>query len=429
MTRRRSGPGGRTARSTATPGRRSPRPATSTAHATALDAVAAALIGIRGASHRRRCRCGMRSRRRIQRPGGGAGGRPARRGRPRPRGPDRHGRTDGRHRRRRSRRWRRRWPQRTRPAPQRRLQLALAGTGSGSSHPGDARRATDVTSRMAATMAYDEKAASGPLRPAPVRVPTPGPATCSINFRSATVCSGSAGARNQRQNGLQRRPRHLGQAGRRGLRTRRTSSSSPGLARQEESGDAVDTTTSSVTTTAWPRSSRRVRCTSRGGGPPPGIARGHRCAGAALERLHGRTARMALSVNSRVTSSSSNSFWYCLYEGVARDREDLHQRVDVEFLTVATIGSRPMNSGIRPNLVRSSGRTWASRSSESRSSAPLTSAVKPRVFLPTRLLDDVLQTGESTADDEQDVRRVDLGRTPGGRFRPPCGGTERWCPR
>ena len=52
---------------------------------------------------------------------------------------------------------------------------------------------------------------------------------------------------------------------------------------------------------------------------------------------------------------------------------------------VTIIGRRPMNSGMRPNLSRSSGCSCAMISSLVRSLLPRTSAPKPMTFLPMRL--------------------------------------------
>ena len=65
-----------------------------------------------------------------------------------------------------------------------------------------------------------------------------------------------------------------------------------------------------------------------------------------------------------------------------------------------------MNSGMRPNLCRSSGQHLAEQvevASLSCSGAP-----KPMPCLPTRRRDDVFEPGERAGDDEQHVRRVDL---------------------
>ena len=68
-----------------------------------------------------------------------------------------------------------------------------------------------------------------------------------------------------------------------------------------------------------------------------------------------------------------------------------------------------MNSGIMPNLSRSSG--WTSLEQLARACVSffdLMSAPKPIGFWPMRLLDDVLEPDERAAADEEDVRRVDL---------------------
>jgi hypothetical protein len=64
-----------------------------------------------------------------------------------------------------------------------------------------------------------------------------------------------------------------------------------------------------------------------------------------------------------------------------------------------------MNSGISPNFIRSSGMHLGEQAP---GPWPCAAALKPRPFLPMRGLDDLLETGERAADDEQDVRRVDL---------------------
>ena len=76
-------------------------------------------------------------------------------------------------------------------------------------------------------------------------------------------------------------------------------------------------------------------------------------------------------------------------------------------VTVATTGRRPMNSGMSPNLCRSSGQHLAE---QARASSPLlcSGAPKPMPRLPTRGGDDVLEPGERAGHDEQHVRRVDL---------------------
>ncbi len=95
-------------------------------------------------------------------------------------------------------------------------------------------------------------------------------------------------------------------------------------------------------------------------------------------------ASSASSANSSSTPSISNSRVYCLtnaFFGLDRicTRDSLSRLV-----TEATTGRRPMNSGISPNLIRSSGMTSAKWSCVSISAFECTSAPKPRPRLPTR---------------------------------------------
>ena len=78
-----------------------------------------------------------------------------------------------------------------------------------------------------------------------------------------------------------------------------------------------------------------------------------------------------------VTSSISNSRWYCLtsaFFGLVRMSTSA---ASSRSSSVATTGRRPTNSGIRPNFSRSSGSTSRRISPVRRSSGPRTSAPKP----------------------------------------------------
>jgi hypothetical protein len=75
---------------------------------------------------------------------------------------------------------------------------------------------------------------------------------------------------------------------------------------------------------------------------------------------------------------------------------------------VATTGRRPTNSGIRPNLIRSSGSTSRSISPTALASGSCTSAPKPMPDPSAAVADDLFQAGEGAAADEQDVGGVDL---------------------
>ena len=117
----------------------------------------------------------------------------------------------------------------------------------------------------------------------------------------------------------------------------------------------------------------------------------------------------APSVNLSFTPSISNSFWYCLtsaFLGSVRMRTSASSS---SSSSVATTGRRPMNSGIMPNLSRSSGWTCSSSSAEARApSCCCTSAPKPMLLAADAPLDDLLEADERAAADEQDVGRVDL---------------------
>ena len=61
------------------------------------------------------------------------------------------------------------------------------------------------------------------------------------------------------------------------------------------------------------------------------------------------------SENSSSQSSISNSFWYCLTQGVLRLGQDADQaRRDRAASSDEITGRRPTNSGIMPNSIRSS---------------------------------------------------------------------------
>jgi len=97
---------------------------------------------------------------------------------------------------------------------------------------------------------------------------------------------------------------------------------------------------------------------------------------------------------------------------------------------VVVTGRRPTNSGIMPNLMRSSGVTWARVSraraspASSRPVAPPARA-EPEALLADALADDLLEPDEGAAADEEDVRGVDLDVCCSGCLRPPGAGRSR----
>jgi hypothetical protein len=118
--------------------------------------------------------------------------------------------------------------------------------------------------------------------------------------------------------------------------------------------------------------------------------------------------RRARLVNFSFTPSISKSFWYCLHQAVLGLVRMSMRASSLSSCSVATTGRRPMNSGMRPNLSRSSGCTCASSSPSFISFLLVTSAPKPRVLLPDAALDDLIEADEGAAADEEDVGRVDL---------------------
>ena len=75
-------------------------------------------------------------------------------------------------------------------------------------------------------------------------------------------------------------------------------------------------------------------------------------------------------------------------------------------VTVVTTGSRPMNSGIRPNLCRSSGSTSLNRFMLV--ALDVQRGAEADALLARARGDDLLEPGEGAGHDEQHVRRVDL---------------------
>ncbi len=120
-------------------------------------------------------------------------------------------------------------------------------------------------------------------------------------------------------------------------------------------------------------------------------------------------ATSAPSVNLRCTPSISNSFWYCRVSAFFGSFRMRTRSCSSSSSSVAMTGRRPMNSGIRPNLSRSSVCTSCSRSRRRCArarGADLGAEADPlHADAPA---DDVLEADERAAADEQDVRGVDL---------------------
>ena len=113
-------------------------------------------------------------------------------------------------------------------------------------------------------------------------------------------------------------------------------------------------------------------------------------------------------MNLSFTPSISKSFWYCFTSAFFGFVRMSTSASSLSSWSVASTGRRPMNSGMRPNLSRSSGCTCSSSSPSLKSFLLLMSAPKPSVLLPDAALDDLLEPDEGAAADEEDVGRVDL---------------------
>ena len=89
------------------------------------------------------------------------------------------------------------------------------------------------------------------------------------------------------------------------------------------------------------------------------------------------TAANASSENESLTFSISKSRSYCLTNAFFGFTKISIKASSSRSSSVATTGRRPTNSGINPNLSKSSGSTWRNISPSRRSSGAFTSAPKP----------------------------------------------------
>ena len=112
--------------------------------------------------------------------------------------------------------------------------------------------------------------------------------------------------------------------------------------------------------------------------------------------------------NSSSTPSSSNSRWYCRTRALRGSVRIRTRAARSRLRTLVITGSRPMNSGISPNLSMSSGITWLKMSSVERSDTDRSRAPKPVPPWTGAGLDDLVETGERATADEQHVGGVDL---------------------
>ena len=139
-------------------------------------------------------------------------------------------------------------------------------------------------------------------------------------------------------------------------------------------------------------------------------------------------ARTASSSNVSSTPSRPSSFWYCLHNAFFGSVRIRTSASSSSASSVTVIGRRPTNSGIRPNFVKSSGRSFFSASVLPSGVLLVSSAPKPRFFLPVRL--SIIGTMPSNAPPQ--MKRMFVVSiwiiSCCGCFRPPCGGTEASVP-
>ena len=141
-------------------------------------------------------------------------------------------------------------------------------------------------------------------------------------------------------------------------------------------------------------------------------------------------ASSASSRNSRSTPSRLNSAWYCLVRAFFGSLRIWIRASSLSSFNVATTGRRPMNSGIRPNLIRSSGSTCASSSpSLALSDFAFTVAPKP---IPEPVSTRWEITLSRPANAPPQINRIlevsTCKNSCCGCLRPPCGGTAATVP-
>ena len=120
---------------------------------------------------------------------------------------------------------------------------------------------------------------------------------------------------------------------------------------------------------------------------------------------------MALSAAGRIsrsTPSICSSLVNCLTTAFFGSVRICTSASSLSSASEATTGMRPTSSGIRPNLIRSSGSTSRNTSVRLRCFLLLTEAPKPMPEASVRFSITFSRPGERAAADEQDVGRVDL---------------------
>ena len=140
---------------------------------------------------------------------------------------------------------------------------------------------------------------------------------------------------------------------------------------------------------------------------------------------------MALSAFGRISSSTpsmSNKAWYCLTRALFGSVRIWTKAASSNWVKVATTGKRPINSGIKPNLIKSS--VWTSlRSSEmERSSLPRTCAPKPIPAVTVRCWMTFSKPSKAPPQINRMLVVSTCKKSWFGCLRPPWGGTEAMVP-
>ena len=138
----------------------------------------------------------------------------------------------------------------------------------------------------------------------------------------------------------------------------------------------------------------------------------------------------ASSRNSSSTSSRANNAAYCLVSAFFGSFRIWMRAASSSSVRVATTGRRPMNSGMRPYLIRSSGSTLAKFSLKvALAFLDLTSAPKPMPVPLTERCSITLSRPAKAPPQMKRILEVSTCRNSCcGCLRPPCGGTEAMVP-
>ena len=128
-------------------------------------------------------------------------------------------------------------------------------------------------------------------------------------------------------------------------------------------------------------------------------------------------AESALSVNRRLTPSISNSFWNCLIMAFLGSCQNSNQGLLHPVpQALPQPARRPINSGIRPNLIRSSVSIICQNFTDAVFVLLTTLAPNPMSFGSETPPDDLVQPVKSAAADKKDIGGIDFDKILLGMF-------------